>query len=101
MAHCLKLLTDVHSSGMTVRHVSYIERLMYNIRSRGGVLLSELIQLFKIIEILVNQVGEHDEYILSLQEIVSTLGGAMLKERASDEQRYLRSFYRKKSKIVL
>jgi len=89
MAHCLKLLTDVHSSGMTARHVSYIERLMYNIRSRGGVLLSELIQLFKIIEILVNQVGEHDEYILSLQEIVSTLGGAMLKERASDEQRFI------------
>ena len=93
MAHCLKLLTDVHSSGMTVRHVSYIERLMYNIRSRGGVLLSELIQLFKIIEILVNQVGEHDEYILSLQEIVSTLGGAMLKERASDEQRLVSQIF--------
>ena len=75
---------------------------MYNIRSRGGVLLSELIQLFKIIEILVNQVGEHDEYILSLQEIVSTLGGAMLKERASDEQRLVSQifFLEKKTNFV-
>mgnify|MGYP000260512556 CR=1 FL=1 len=87
MEHCLKLLKDPHSSEMYNRHNSYIDRLVYNCRSRGGVLLSELIQLFKIIEILVAKFNDVVSYHSSLKELISLLGGALLKERTSDEQR--------------
>ena len=87
MDHCVKLLTDRHSIDMHSRHVSYIERLAVNCRNRGGVLLSELIQLFKVIEVLVLKISDVPNYKHSLIELISLLGGALVKERTSDEQR--------------
>ena len=87
MEHCYKLLTDPHSIEMYSRHQSYIERLMSNCRCRGGVLLSELIQICEIIEIIAQRLPDVELYRQSLAQIVSVLGGALLKERTSDEQR--------------
>ena len=49
----VKLLTDPHSEFMVDRHEKYTARLTSFMANRGGVLLSELVELFKVIELIV------------------------------------------------
>ena len=48
LAQLIKLLTDPHSAHMVDRHEKYTARLCGFFGARGGVLLAELVDLFKV-----------------------------------------------------
>ena len=73
---------------MVDRHEKYVRRLCGHIKARGGVLLSELVDLFRAIELLSNRVDENVIYGECLIEMVQLMGGALLKAKTSDEQKY-------------
>ena len=73
---------------MVDRHEKYVRRLCGHIKARGGVLLSELVDLFRAIELLSNRVEENVIYGECLIEMVQLMGGALLKAKTSDEQKY-------------
>jgi len=86
--HLIKLINDPHSSQLVDRHEKYVRRLCGHIKARGGVLLSELVDLFRAIELLSNRVDENIIYGECLIEMVQLMGGALLKAKTSDEQKY-------------
>ena len=79
---------DPHSSDLVERHKKYTRRLCAYIRARGGVLLSELVDFFKAIELVTNKIDDDVNYGESLIEVIKLMGGALLKSKTSDEQKY-------------
>ena len=85
----VKLLTDPHSEFMVDRHEKYTTRLTSFMANRGGVLLSELVELFKVIELIEKRVEKDAVYGECLIEFINLMGCSLLKTKTSDEQQYL------------
>jgi len=90
LAQLAKLLVDPHSAFMTERHEKYTNRLIQFMVNRGGVLLSELVELFKVIELFEERIEKNTVYGECLIEFINLMGGALLKSKTSDEQQYMR-----------
>ena len=73
---------------MVDRHEKYIKRLCGHIQARGGVLLSELVDLFRAIELVTANIEVNIIYGDCLIQIIKLMGGALLKQKTSDEQKY-------------
>jgi hypothetical protein len=86
--HLIKLLSDPHSSNLVDRHEKYIKRLCGHIQARGGILLSELVDLFRAVELVAANIESNIVYGDCLIRIIKLMGGALLKQKTSDEQKY-------------
>ncbi|PIK43058.1 putative cilia- and flagella-associated protein 69 [Apostichopus japonicus] len=81
-----KLLTDPHSTTLYDRHFHALQRLIRHYKS--GLLLKDLVQAFKIINVCADRAALHPDYLQPMQELLKICSLPFLKEKSSDETVY-------------
>ncbi|XP_071812719.1 cilia- and flagella-associated protein 69-like [Apostichopus japonicus] len=81
-----KLLTDPHSTTLYDRHFHALQRLIRHYKS--GLLLKDLVQAFKIINVCADRAASHSDYLQPMQELLKICSLPFLKEKSSDETVY-------------
>lgn len=82
----IKLLTDPHSTTLYDRHFHALQRLIKHYRN--GLLLKDLVQAFKIINVCADRSAEHPAYLQPMKELLKICSLPFLKEKSSDETVY-------------
>ncbi|XP_070566690.1 cilia- and flagella-associated protein 69-like [Ptychodera flava] len=86
LGRTVKLLTDPHSANMYERHLHSMWKVIRHYKH--GFLMKDLVQVFKILNVCVDRVNEHPEYIDPMCEILKICSLPFLKEKSSDETAY-------------
>ncbi|XP_072268888.1 cilia- and flagella-associated protein 69 [Pyxicephalus adspersus] len=86
MNRVLNLFEDPFSRDLVERHVRILKKVAKTYCN--GILLKDLPQIVKILNICATRAGDHTEYIDPMCDIVKLCGLPFLKERMSDEATY-------------
>ncbi|XP_077978018.1 cilia- and flagella-associated protein 69-like [Glandiceps talaboti] len=86
LGRTVKLLTDPHSTNMYERHLHSMWKIIRHFKH--GFLMKDLVQVFKILNVCADRVGDHAEYTEPMCEILKICSLPFLKEKSSDETAY-------------
>ncbi|XP_071947275.1 cilia- and flagella-associated protein 69-like isoform X2 [Antedon mediterranea] len=82
-SNVIKLLTDPHSATLHNRHVHALQRLVNHYQH--GFLLKDLVQVFKVLNVMADRVSEYPLYLTPMINILKLCSLPFLRQKSSDE----------------